>query len=134
MKTTTYISWILRIIGSLIMLQTLYFKFTGAEESVYIFSTLGMEPAGRIGAGVSELIASILLLVPSTAWLGAVLGIGIMMGAILSHVTVLGIEVRNDGGQLFLYAMIVLICCLGVLWIHREQPLALLKALMSKPS
>jgi uncharacterized membrane protein YphA (DoxX/SURF4 family) len=133
MKTsTTIISWILRIIAALIMLQTLYFKFTGAEESVYIFTTLGLEPVGRIGSGIAELVASILLLIPSRAWLGALLSIGIMGGAIMSHLTVLGIEIRGDGGLLFSYSLIVMLCSVGVLWIHREQPLALINGLTGK--
>jgi hypothetical protein len=124
-KSTQIISWILQLIAAILMAQTLFFKFTGAEESIYIFSQLGMEPVGRIGAGVSELIAAILLLIPSRAWMGALLGIGIMAGAILSHLTVLGIEVLGDGGRLFIYAIIVLVSCVGVLWIHRDQPLML---------
>jgi uncharacterized membrane protein YphA (DoxX/SURF4 family) len=133
MKTsTTIISWSLRIIAALLMLQTLYFKFTGAEESVYIFTTLGLEPVGRIGSGIAELVASILLLIPSRAWLGALLSIGIMGGAIMSHLTILGIEIRGDGGLLFSYSLIVMLCSLGVLWIHREQPLALINGLTGK--
>src|SRR4051812_45064355 len=92
--------WILRILAALIMLQTLYFKFTAADESVYIFSRLGMEPWGRIGTGVLELIASALILVPKTTALSALLAIGLMGGAIFFHLTKLGIVVRNDGGQL----------------------------------
>jgi uncharacterized membrane protein YphA (DoxX/SURF4 family) len=133
MKTsTTIISWSLRIIAALIMLQTLYFKFTGAEESVYIFTTLGLEPVGRIGSGIAELVASILLLIPSRTWLGALLSIGIMGGAIMSHLTILGIEIRGDGGLLFSYSLIVMLCSLGVLWLHREQPLALINGLTGK--
>ncbi|MFX6288831.1 DoxX family protein, partial [Acinetobacter baumannii] len=82
------------------MLQTLFFKFTAAPESVFIFSTLGIEPWGRIGTGIAELIASVLLLIPSTTVFGALLAMGIMGGAIVSHLAVLGIEVRGDGGQL----------------------------------
>lgn len=133
MKTSTnIISWILRIIAALLMLQTLYFKFTGAEESVYIFTRLGLEPMGRIGSGIAELIASMLLLISSKAWLGASLSIGIMGGALMSHLTVLGIEVGGDGGLLFIYALIVLMCSVGVLWMHREQPLTLLNHLRHK--
>jgi len=88
--------WVLRIIAALIMLQTLYFKFSGAEESVYIFSQLGMEPWGRIGTGILELIASILILYPRTTFFGSVLAIGLMSGAIVAHLTKLGITVKND--------------------------------------
>jgi uncharacterized membrane protein YphA (DoxX/SURF4 family) len=103
------------------MLQTLFFKFTGAEESVYIFSTLGMEPWGRIGTGVMELIASILLLFPKTTVLGALLALGIMGGAILSHIFFLGIEVQGDHGQLFLYALLVFFSALGLLYLQRRD-------------
>src|ERR1700728_3201200 len=94
-------SWICRIVAAVILLQTLFFKFTGAEESVYIFTKVGMEPWGRYGSGVVELIASILLLIPRRAWLGALLALGTMTGALISHLTVLGIVVKDDGGLLF---------------------------------
>jgi uncharacterized membrane protein YphA (DoxX/SURF4 family) len=120
-KTTNIILWICRIVAAIIMVQTLYFKFTGAPESIYIFTTVGMEPAGRIGSGVGELIASILLLIPATSWLGALMGLGVISGAIFFHLTKLGIEVQGDGGQLFIYAVIVFICCAIVAWLSRRQ-------------
>lgn len=95
------ITWSAKLIAVIILLQTLYFKFTGAEESVYIFTKLGVEPYGRIGSGIIELIASILILIPRTTLLGAILGLGTMLGAIFSHLFVLGIEVQNDKGTLF---------------------------------
>jgi uncharacterized membrane protein YphA (DoxX/SURF4 family) len=115
------ISWILRLVAAFIMVQSLYFKFSGAAESIYIFSTLGLEPAGRIGTGIIELIASILLFIPRTTWLGALLGLGTMTGAILSHLTILGVEVANDGGQLFIYALLTWVCCAWLLWIEKSR-------------
>lgn len=109
-----------RIVAALIMGQTLYFKFTGAEESIFIFTTVGMEPWGRFGVGAMELVASILLLVPAASWMGAFVGAGLMIGAIGMHLTLLGIEVKGDGGQLFVYAVIVLVCCLYVM-IHKVE-------------
>ncbi|MGZ5219521.1 MAG: DoxX family protein, partial [Chitinophagaceae bacterium] len=114
-------TWALRIIAALILLQTLFFKFSAAEESVYIFSTLGMEPWGRIGSGVLELIASILILYPRTTFFGAALGAGLMSGAIFFHLTKLGVVVKNDGGQLFIYAMLVFVSCVLLLIIYRKQ-------------
>lgn len=111
--------WTLRIIAAIIFLQTLFFKFTASEESVYIFSTLGTEPYGRIFSGIAELIAAILLLVPKTVWYGAVLGMAILGGAIISHIFVLGIEVRNDGGLLFTLAIIAFLSC-AVLALRRR--------------
>lgn len=111
MKNPIFI-WIVKLIAVVILVQTLYFKFTGAEESVYIFTTLGVEPYGRIGSGMVELIASILILIPRTTLLGALLAIGTMVGAIFSHIFVLGIVVKDDGGTLFTLAIITLICCL----------------------
>lgn len=104
-------TWIIKLIAVVILVQTLYFKFTGAEESIYIFTTLGIEPYGRIGSGIVELITSILILIPRTTLLGALLGIGTMIGAIFSHLFVLGIVVKNDGGELFILAIITLLCC-----------------------
>lgn len=104
-----------------ILLQTLYFKFTGAEESVYIFSTLGAEPWGRIASGLAELVAALLLLWPGTAAIGALLALGIITGAIASHLTVLGIEVRGDGGLLFYLALVVFAASAVTLWQHRAD-------------
>jgi len=121
MKTFTWAYWAVRIIAAAIMAQTLYFKFTGAEESVYIFATVGMEPVGRIAVGIFELIASVLLIINATAWLGALLGVGLMAGALGMHATLLGIEVKGDGGYLFFLALIVLICCCWVLFFNRQK-------------
>ena len=109
-----------RFVAALIMLQTLYFKFTASEESVFIFTSVGMEPWGRIGVGVLELIASALILMRFTAWIGALLALGLMIGAIVMHLTMLGIEVRGDGGQLFLYALIVAACSVIVLLYNKK--------------
>jgi hypothetical protein len=124
MNTETVVSWAARIIVALILLQTLFFKFTGAEESRYIFSTLmgpELEAVGRIGSGVVELIAAVLLLIPSKAWLGAVLSLGTISGAIFSHLTLLGIEVKGDGGLLFGLAVVVFVLSAIVLLIHRRE-------------
>lgn len=117
----TILFWILRVLAAVIMLQTLYFKFSGAEESIYIFSTLGMEPWGRIGTGVVELIASVLLLIPRTTPIGALLGLAVMSGALFFHLTKLGIEVKGDHGQLFIYALLVFISCLVLAWSFRKK-------------
>lgn len=113
------VSWICRIVAAVILLQTLYFKFTAAPESVYIFTTLGLEPWGRIGSGVAELIASVLLFVPRFAWLGAALAMGVMGGAIASHLTKLGLVVLGDGGLLFGLAVTVAATSALVLFLHR---------------
>ena len=120
----TILSWICRIIVAIILLQTLFFKFTGAEESKYIFTTLMGEQyewIGRIGSGIVELIAAILLLIPSTAWLGALLALGVSAGAIFSHLTKLGFVVKDDGGLLFGLACTVFVLSLVTLFIHRQQ-------------
>ncbi len=124
---TNILKWALKIIAAVILLQTLYFKFTGAPESVYIFTQLGIEPWGRIGSGIVELIASILLFIPRTTWLGAGLALGTMLGAIVSHLTKLGIEVQGDGGQLFILAVVVTLCAAGLLWMEREAVTRFLK-------
>lgn len=120
-QTQNRISWLLRIVVALLFLQTLFFKFTGAEESKYIFETVGAEPWGRIGSGIVELIASILILVPSTVAIGALLGLGVISGAIVSHLTILGIVVKDDGGTLFGLAVIIFLSCLGILYLHRRE-------------
>ncbi len=126
------ISWILRIAAAAILLQTLYFKFTGHPESVELFTKLGVEPWGRIGTGVIELITGIILLIPATAFIGAFLGIGLMSGAILSHLTVIGIESKGDGGQLFMLAIIVIILCIAIVLIHKQQGLNLFNKILKR--
>ncbi len=124
MKITT---WILRIVVATILLQTLYFKFSGAEESIYIFKTIGIEPYGRFGSGIVELIAAILILIPRTTLLGALTSCGTMLGAILSHILILGIEVKNDGGELFILALITFLCSTILVFLNRNKIPDLLK-------
>ena len=119
------VSWALQLIVAGILLQTLFFKFTGAEESVYIFTTVGAEPWGRIGSGVLELAAAVLLLIPALSPYGAILTMGLMTGAILSHLTILGIEVKGDGGLLFGLALAAFAGSLVIALLRRAQiPLA----------
>lgn len=113
--------WLARIVAAVIMLQTLYFKFTGASESVYIFEQVHMEPWGRIGVGIAELIAAVLLLINRTVWLGALLALGLMAGAIMMHLTILGIEVQGDGGYLFSLAVIVAACSVFLLTQNKKR-------------
>jgi len=122
-KSFVIASWVLRGIAAVILLQTLFFKFTGAKESVYIFTTLGMEPWGRIGSGVAELIASVLLLLPPTVVFGAIMSLGVISGAIFFHLTKLGIALPlvDDHGELFALAVVVFVCSLAILIMHREE-------------
>jgi hypothetical protein len=122
-KSATITSWILQAIAAVIMLQTLFFKFSGAGESVYIFRSLGAEPWGRIGSGVIELIAAVLLLAPRTTAYGAALTMLVASGAILSHLLFLGIALApvGDKGELFALAVTTLLCASAVLLIHRRD-------------
>jgi uncharacterized membrane protein YphA (DoxX/SURF4 family) len=122
----TIFIWILKLLVAVILLQTLYFKFTAKPESVELFTLLGMEPWGRIGTGVAELIASILILIPRTTLLGALMGLGLMAGAIFFHLTKLGINFGGDA-VLFIYAIIVFGCCLALIIIYRRSIPQLLK-------
>ena len=115
MKSKNLLLWTCRIVAAVIMVQTLYYKFTAAPESKYIFSQVGMEPEGRIATGIAELIAAVLIVIPKTSLIGATLDVIIMIGAIATHVGILGIEVMNDGGQLFIYAIIVALCCFYII-------------------
>jgi putative oxidoreductase len=120
-SSTVILSWFCRIAAAVILLQTLFFKFTAAPESVYIFSKIGAEPWGRIGSGIVELIAAILLITPRFVWAGGILALGTMAGAILAHLTVLGIEVQDDKGLLFALAITVFVSSAAALVIHRAQ-------------
>jgi hypothetical protein len=119
-------TWLLRIVAAIIMLQTLYFKFSGHAESVGLFTELGIEPWGRIGTGIFELLASILILIPAVSYLGSILGIGLMAGAIGAHLTILGV---SYGGSplLFIYAVIVFIVCVILLILDKQKIYILIK-------
>jgi len=133
------LGWVCRIVAAVILLQTLFFKFTAAPESVYIFTRLGeflhgyfsfvpvalAEQWGRIGSGVMEMIAAILLLTPRFVWPGALLAIAATTGAIASHLTFLGIEVQGDKGLLFALAITVVVTSAVALYLHRRQNPAL---------
>ena len=120
-KLEQVIRWICRVGAAIILLQTLFFKFTGAQESVYIFTKVGLEPWGRYATGMVELIAALLLLGPRYTWLGGLLALGVISGAIFSHLTVLGIVVQNDGGLLFGLALTVFVASGIVVFLHRRQ-------------
>jgi len=120
-KSEWVVSWICRIVSAVILGQTLFFKFTGAEESIYIFTKVGLEPWGRYGSGVAELIATILLLTPRFTWAGALLALGVISGALISHLTVLGVVVKDDGGLLFGLAVIVFVTSAIAAFLHRRQ-------------
>jgi hypothetical protein len=119
-KPETVVSWVLQIVVAVILFQTLFFKFTGAEESVYIFSTLGVEPWGRLLAGTMELVAVALILYPPTVVYGALLSLGVITGALASHVK-LGLVVKDDGGLLFVLAMSVFLASLAIVYLRRSQ-------------
>jgi putative oxidoreductase len=129
MSFKTIILLLLRLTAAVILLQTLYFKFTGHPESVELFTKLGVEPWGRIGTGVIELVASILLFIPSTIFFGALLSLGLMSGAILSHLTIIGIESKGDGGQLFMLAIVVWLCSAFIIFLKRQQGFAIIERL-----
>jgi len=120
-KASRTVSWICQIVAAVILGQTLFFKFSAAPESVYIFQTLGAEPWGRIGSGILEAVAVVLLLVPATPAVGGVLAAGLMTGAIGAHLTRLGIEVQGDGGTLFGLALAVMVASLVVIAIRRRE-------------
>lgn len=116
-----YIPLVLRIVVALILIQTLRFKFTAHPDSVYIFTQAGLEPYGRIGIGVLELIAGILLLIPRTVWIGATLTLGIISGAIVMHLTKIGIQVNNDGGILFITALVTFVLAGIILLLYKKD-------------
>jgi hypothetical protein len=114
------LSWLLQLTVAVILFQTLFFKFTGAEESVYIFSTLGVEPWGRIASGLAELVVVALILNPPTVIYGALLGLGVISGALVSHLK-LGLVIRNDGGLLFVLALVVFASSLAIVYLRRAD-------------
>lgn len=126
-----YLSIALQILVALIYVQTLYFKFSAHPDSVYIFTKLGLEPYGRIGIGVFELITAVLILIPKTKYVGAALSIGVISGAIFAHLGPLGIAVQGDGGKVFYLALTVFAASVSFLLLNRKPALAQLKIIPS---
>lgn len=120
-QRTVIVVWACQLIAAAILAQTLFFKLSGAPESVYIFTALGIEPWGRIGSAIAEMVAVVLMLIPRTAGLGALLGLGIISAAVMSHLTRLGIVVQDDGGLLFGLALATMVCCATVVFIRRRS-------------
>lgn len=131
-KSKRIFNRILAILAALILLQTLYFKFSAHPDSVQLFTELGMEPWGRIGIGILELIAGLLLLYPKTTLFGALLSFGIISGAVFFHLFVLGIEVNNDGGGLFAMALAVFISSLILIIMNWKELLANFQGVLKK--
>lgn len=131
MKPTAIFSWALRITIAVIFLQTLYFKFTAHPDSVYIFSQLGVEPYGRVGLGIIELITAVLILLPRTKIAGLLLSFGIICGAIFSHFLVIGTEVKGDSGGLFTLALVVFGACILLFFMHKNEILNFIKKIFS---
>ena len=131
-KVSLSLYWSARLISVIILAQTLFFKFSGAEESIYIFTTVGMEPWGRIGIGILELVAAVLLLFNKTALFGGVLALGLMLGAIGMHLTKLGISVQGDGGYLFFLAVLVAVCSAFVLLRNKAKVESLIRFLAAR--
>mgnify|MGYP002783759875 CR=1 FL=1 len=121
MKMKTTINWILRLTVAIILLQTLYFKFLAHPDSVYIFSELGVEPWGRIGLGIIELITAVLIFIPKTELIGMINSLLIIIGAIGAHILFIGIDIKNDNGGLFTLALIILVCCICYLILNRNR-------------
>jgi uncharacterized membrane protein YphA (DoxX/SURF4 family) len=130
MKNVSILLWFARILAAVIMLQTLFYKFSGADESIYIFTKMGVEPLGRYGSGIVELIASILLLIPTYTRIGAFIGAFVMIGAIIFHILILGIEIMGDGGYLFFLACVTFVSCLVVLFFSPTTKFYLLKGII----
>ena len=127
MNKQTIIIRVLSIAAAIILIETLYYKFSAHPDSVLLFTTLGVEPWGRIGLGIVELITAILLIVPRTTAIGSAIGLGIISGAIFSHLFIIGINFNNDGGALFTLAMVVFVCCAIVAFMKKDELLALIK-------
>lgn len=116
----TVLLWTLRIFVAAVLLPQAYFKLTGTDEFVFVFQMLGAEPVGRYLTASLELMTVILLLGPRTLVQGALTGIIVMLGAVGSHLFVLGISVNEDHGAMFLLACCVLACLVFVVMLRDE--------------
>lgn len=114
-------SWICALIAAGIMMETLFFKFSGAAESRYIFSKMGTDPYMRWTQGVWELLAALGLLIPGWHWLGGILTLGDMGAAIISHMTWLGYAALGDHELLLGMALTTFTCGFTIVVLHRHQ-------------
>lgn len=140
MRKQTIVAFVLSLYISFVFVQSLFFKWTGSEESIFIFATLRdwsgiglFEPFGRWFIGFSELIAALLLLfVPRGRMWGAGMAFVIISGAIFFHLfTPLGVEIKGDGGLLFALACGVWLSSVAILVIHRTEVLSVTRSLQS---
>lgn len=113
------LDWIVRIVAVLILIPAFYFKLSGADRSIATFSALDAEPFGRYAVGFAELIVVVLLLIPQTSWLGAMVAGVIMIGAVGSHISVLGFA--GDTGVSFVLALVVLVCAIAEIYASRDR-------------
>ena len=113
--------WICRIVATLILLFTFYYKITGSPESVHVFSEADMEPYGRYSVAIAEFVAAMLIIIPRTSLAGALLAVVIMICVIASHIFVLGIQVMNDRGRHFIAAVVVAICSMIIIYAYTKR-------------
>ena len=110
------IAWCFQLIIAGIFIPIGILKFMNNPADLEIFSQLGMEPAGRYIIGVLEILAGLMVLTNAVAAMGAFLGVGVMLGAMLAHMTVLGIDQTH-----FILLFIVFLSCCIVSFIRRKQ-------------
>jgi len=113
------ISWIFQIIAAIILGSAGFSKLSGNEMSAFVFSELGIEET-RLIIGVIETLAAFLL-ITKAPYLGAILGFGTMIGAIIAHVSVLGMEIQNDGGTLVMLLAVLVVATIVIMWIWRRS-------------
>ena len=115
------VSWILQAVAAFILARAAYGKFTGMEMSLFVFERLEMGTSGRFTIGLIEAFAALLLLMPSVPQIGALLGFGTMMGALIAHTTVLGLDTNGDGGMMVAMMGVVVLATSTVMYIRRRD-------------
>lgn len=121
MKTLSFIvQWTLRLFISFYLIQYSYVKLSGQQSAIELFTTLEMEPWGRITIGILELITVLLILYPRTTVLGGLLGMVSMAAVIYYHLTQLGIAIRGDS-FLFIIACAIFAASLALVITNRKQ-------------
>jgi len=120
MNVKFIMTWILIIPTVLILIYNAYVKLSSSPGAIQLFTGLGLEPYGRLLLGATEIFAALLIVYPPTMKYGAVLGVILMSGVILIHLTKLGIALGGDY-SFFIMGIVAFCCSAALIWISYRK-------------
>jgi len=117
-KIMNAVLWVLQIAAAGVFLMVGFLKLSGNAQLVGLFQAIGLGQWFRYLTGTLEVAGAILLLIPRTSGLGALMLVGVMVGAVMTHLFIVG------GSPLM--AIILLIVTGLVAWGRRQRTMNLL--------